>query len=232
MATNTHKLQSSVTSSTGSVSLSGYDAEAGNSEILIDQSFPASTINGALTLALTVADLQSIYLVCDKGCTLTTNGTGTADVQTVSITGTPTGGTFPLVFGGEVAAGIPYDATASQVQTALQALGSIGAGGVACAGGPLPGTAVTCTFAGTLAIGQQSVMLTGSGALTGGTSPAVAVAHTTPGKPSDTVTLEPGIPLVWGASMSGVAAPFSTNVTSAYVTCTSACRLRGKILTL
>lgn len=228
MAT-TDKLQYSVSSTAGSVSLSGYDAETGASEIVIDQSFSANSSNVGLTLALTAANLQSVFLLSDKGCTITTNGTSTADVQTISITGTPTGGTFPLVFGADVAAGVPYDATAAQVQTALQALGSIGSGNITCTGGPLPGTAITCTFSGTLAKGLQSLMLTGSGGLTGGTSPAVSVAHTTPGQPTNTITLRPGIPLVWGVSGYG-SNPFAANVTQAYVSCTPASRLQAKIL--
>lgn len=230
MAT-TDKIQLSVSSTAGSVSLSGYDAESGASEIVIDQSFGANSTNVGLTLALTAANIQSVFLLSDKGCTITTNGTGSADVQTVSITGTPTGGTFPLYFGGEIAAGIPYNATASQVQTALQALSSIGSGNVTCTGGPLPGTAVTCTFSGSKATGLQSLMATGSGGLTGGTSPAVSVAHTTPGTPTNTIVLQPGIPLVWGTSMGYGSNPFTANVSQAYVSCTAAARLQAKILT-
>lgn len=227
----TDKLQFSVSSTAGSVSLSGYDAETGASEIVIDQSYGASSVNAALTLALTAANLQSVFLLSDKGCTITTNGTGTADVQTITITGTPTGGTFPLYFGGQIAAGLPYDATASQVQTALQALTSIGSGNITCTGGPLPTTAITCTFAGTLATGQQPLMVTGSGGLTGGTSPAVSVTHTTPGLPTNTIVLQPGIPRVWGTSMGAGACPFTSNVSQAYVSCTPAARLQAKILT-
>lgn len=104
----------------------------------------------------------------------------TADVQTVTITGTPTGGTFTLTFNGYSTAPIPYNATAAQVQTALQALPSVGTDNVRVTGGPGPGTPFVVTFANTLGAGPQSVM-TSTDAFTGGSSPASAIAHTTTG---------------------------------------------------
>ncbi len=181
-------------------------------------------------MALTAANLQDVFLVSDKGMTITTNGTGTADVQTITITGTPTGGSFPVGFGDQVTE-LAYNASASAVQTALQALSSIGASNITCTGGPLPGTAVVCTFAGSLATGLKSLMTTYSGSLTGGSSPAVAITHTTPGLPQDTITLVAGVPLVWGKSAGYGTNPFAGNVTGAYVSCTPASRLQGRILT-
>ena len=227
-----HKLQYSLSSDSASLSLSGYDNESGNSEIVIGpENFAASSVNSPLTLALTAANLQDVFLVSDKGCTITTNGTGTPDSQTVSISGTPTGGTFALGYGGQITAPIAYNAAASAVQSALQALSAIGSGNLTCSGGPLPGTPVACTFAGTLATGLKSLMAQNSGGLTGGSSPAVSVAHTTPGLPQDTIVLSPGIPLVWGRSTGNGANPFAGNVTSAFVSCTPSCRLQGRILT-
>jgi len=105
---------------------------------------------------------------------------GTNDVQTVTITGGPTGGTFTLTFNGQTTAPINYNAAASAVQTALQALSSIGFGNVLCTGGALPGTGVICTFVNDLGNGPQNAM-THTDSLTGGAGPAVAVTHTTPG---------------------------------------------------
>lgn len=223
--------------SSSSGSLSGSYSQVGSAEHLIDTLLAAGSTNVSVAASFSApgtssGDLVAIELLASTNMTVTTNlsGSGTADVQTVSITGTPTGGTFPLAFGGQVAAGIPYNATAAQVQTALQALSSIGSGNVTCTGGPLPGTAVTCTFAGSKATGLQSLMTTGSGALTGGTSPAVSVAHTTPGTPQDTISLTAGIPFQWDSS-SGLACPFAGAVTGFYATSTSAGRLQGRILT-
>lgn len=101
------------------------------------------------------------------------------EVQTLTITGTPTGGTFTMTYAGQTTASIAYNATAATVQTALEALSNIGAGNVACAGGPLPGSAVTVTFTGELA-SKDVVLMTTTDSLTGGTAPASSVATTTP----------------------------------------------------
>lgn len=103
------------------------------------------------------------------------------EVQQVAITGSPTGGTFPLTHDAQTTAAIAYNAAASAVQSALEALSNIGVGDVACAGGPLPGTPVTVTFQGALGGTDVTLMTTSSAGLTGGTSPAVAVTTTTPG---------------------------------------------------
>lgn len=102
---------------------------------------------------------------------------GVNDVQTVSLTGAPTGGTFTLTYAGQTTAGIAFNANAAAVLSALVALSNIDPGDVTVTGtGPW-----VVTFGGTKAYASQTVM-TGSGAsLTGGTSPAVSVAHTTTG---------------------------------------------------
>mgnify|MGYP000054630221 CR=1 FL=1 len=103
------------------------------------------------------------------------------EVKTITITGTPTGGTFTVTFDGETTAGIAYNANAAAVQTALEGLSNITAGDVTVTGGPGPGTAFTVTFGGRYA-GIDVPAFTGSGAsLTGGTSPGVTMATTTAG---------------------------------------------------
>jgi hypothetical protein len=107
--------------------------------------------------------------------------TATNEVQTLSISGSPTGGTFTLTFGGQTTAAIAYNAAASAVQSALQALSSIGSGNVACSGGSLPGTAVTITFQGTMANTHEALITANSSGLTGGTSPTAVLTETTTG---------------------------------------------------
>lgn len=104
------------------------------------------------------------------------------EVQTVAITGTPTGGTFTLSFAGQTTGTIAYNAAASAVASALAALTVVGgSANVAATGGPLPGSSVTVTFQGALA-GQDVPQMTGSATgLTGGTTPAVTVTTGTPG---------------------------------------------------
>lgn len=106
---------------------------------------------------------------------------GTNEVQTLTITGTPTGGTFRLTFNGVETANIAYNAAAAAVQSALEAISSIGVGNVLCAGGALPGTPVTITFQGNLAAEPVPLITVTSKALTGGSSPDGSVAETTPG---------------------------------------------------
>lgn len=106
--------------------------------------------------------------------------TSQAEVQTLSITGTPTGGTFTLTFRGYTTAAIAYNAVATAVVSTFEALGTVGTGGVTATGGPLPGTPVAITFAGQLA-GQSVPLITATGSFTGGTTPTVSVARTTAG---------------------------------------------------
>lgn len=95
--------------------------------------------------------------------------------QTLTITGTPTGGTFTISFGGQTTAAIAYNAAASAVQTALVALTSIGAGNVIVTGGTLPGTAVVLDFSAGALAGTFPALVTTTSSLTGGTTPAIAV---------------------------------------------------------
>lgn len=104
-----------------------------------------------------------------------------AEVQNVTITGSPTGGTFTLTFDGQTTAGIVYNATPAQVKTALEALSNINPGDVITAGTNLPTGPVSVTFAGQYA-GVNVPQMTGNAAsLTGGTTPAVVVTTVTQG---------------------------------------------------
>ena len=102
-------------------------------------------------------------------------------LQTLSVSGGPTGGSFTLSFGGQTSTAIGFNTTASQVQTALQATPTIGGGDVTYAGGPLPGTAVQIFFAGRLAFHAQPLITIGTNGLTGGATPAPSVVQTTAG---------------------------------------------------
>jgi hypothetical protein len=105
------------------------------------------------------------------GTAIVADGPNSNEVQNVTITGSPTGGTFTLTYAGQTTSGIAYNASASTVQSALEALSNIAPGDVVVTGtGPY-----TVTFTGTLA-GSNVAQMTASGAsLTGGTSPAVNV---------------------------------------------------------
>src|SRR5438105_802680 len=55
---------------------------------------------------------------------------GVSEIQTLTVTGAPTGGTYMLVYDGQTTAPIVWNATAAQVQAALEALRNIGTGNV------------------------------------------------------------------------------------------------------
>jgi len=115
------------------------------------------------------------------GTTADSNVAGQSEVQTITITGTPTGGTFTLTFRGQTTAGIAFNADNATVETALEGLSTVGSGNATVTGGPGPGTPWVVTFSGALA--DQAIRpITANGAgLTGGTNPTIAVAETTPG---------------------------------------------------
>lgn len=106
---------------------------------------------------------------------------GTNEVQRVTITGTPTGGTFTLTYSGQTTAGIAYNAVAADVQSALIALSNLAPGDVVVTGGPGPGSFFTVTFGGTLATTDVAAMTASAASLTGGTSPAVTITTPTAG---------------------------------------------------
>lgn len=106
---------------------------------------------------------------------------GVDEIQRVTITGSPGGGSFKLIYKGRKTGIIAYNASAATVETALEAHPYIGTGNVSCGGGALPDSFVTVTFIGALS-GLNIALMTADGALlTGGTSPTVAVTTTTAG---------------------------------------------------
>lgn len=104
-------------------------------------------------------------------------GAPTNEVQTLTVTGTPTGGTYKLGFDGETTAALAFNANAAAIQAALLALPGVGATDLAVTGsGPF-----TVTYGGARA-GQDVPKITlEENALTGGSTPSVTVATTTPG---------------------------------------------------
>lgn len=109
---------------------------------------------------------------------------GVNEVQAITITGTPTGGTFTLAYDGAVTTALAFNAAAAAVQAALEALPNIGTGNVLVAGGPAPGTPFVVTFQNQLARKNVSQM-SATHAFTGGTTPAIAVTTTTAGNSTD-----------------------------------------------
>jgi hypothetical protein len=104
--------------------------------------------------------------------------------QTVTLIGAITGGTWGLNFNGVwVSPYLAPGATAAQVQTALQAISTIGAGNVTVTGPN--GGPYTVTFVGALADAPQTQMLADPSKLTVSSgTPAVSVVMLNPGSTS------------------------------------------------
>jgi subtilisin family serine protease len=107
--------------------------------------------------------------------------------QVITITGSPTGGTFTLsvTLPGAgaapplVTAAIPFNASSSDVRSALVALAAvpnITAFDLALAGGPLPGTPIIVGFIGKFA-GKTFPLMSVSSVFTGGTTPSIAITR-------------------------------------------------------
>jgi hypothetical protein len=117
------------------------------------------------------------------------NAVGADEVQT--ITTSATGGTFTIDFEGETTAALPYNASAAQVQAALNGLSTIGG-----EGGEVTVTfgagVYTVTFGGSLARTDVPPLLIDGSSLTGGNA---AVATITDGSGPATITdiVPPGL---------------------------------------
>jgi hypothetical protein len=144
--------------------------------------FGASQVYGGLAMRwLRDYDFRNVQ---DRSLVDTYIGTnivadGANEAQTVTVTGSPTGGTFTLTYSGQTTAAIAYNATALVVQQRLAALSNIEDGQVSVtgsAGGPY-----TVTFAGAADVAQ----MTATPSLTGGSTPSVTVATATSGGASN-----------------------------------------------
>lgn len=100
---------------------------------------------------------------------------GTAEVQTVTILGSPTGGTFTLRCPWGITTAIPWNATGATVQAALAAIDNLAGTTVS---DPVNGT-YTVTLP--VNVGPSTGQLVAESSLTGGTQPQVLTAVLTPG---------------------------------------------------
>ncbi len=115
----------------------------------------------------------------------------TNEVQTLTVGGA-TSGDFTLTYDSQTTSAINYDAAASAVQSALEALSNIAVGDVVCAGGPLDSADVTIEFRGNLA--QTDVdLITATDSTSGGTGADVTL--TTAGVAPTDIPIIPMIPL-------------------------------------
>lgn len=101
--------------------------------------------------------------------------TTTDEVQQLTITGSPTGGTFTITYSGQTTSALAYNATAAQIEAALQALSNIGDDDVRVYGSALPAGTITIHFLNALG-GTNVAAVTTTDSLTGGSTPATAIS--------------------------------------------------------
>lgn len=110
---------------------------------------------------------------------------GTNARQNVTITGSPTGGTYTLTWNGQTTTAIAYNASSATVQAALEALSRIGTGNVDCTGAA---GNIDIRFKDALGVSPQP-LITATSALTGGSSPAIMVTEIAAGVRGDPIMM-------------------------------------------
>lgn len=118
-------------------------------------------------------------------------GTNANAVQTLTETGSPTGGTFTVSYGGQTTSGIKYNATIAEIATALIGLSTIASSEnvevTSEESKPINEKAAKITFKGELGNEAQPLVVVNSTGLTGGTTPKVTPTTTTPGTTAESI---------------------------------------------
>ena len=130
-----------------------YTGDLGNRDILEGSAFALQFAANASTFAESTP-----ATVTQEG-----SSSGVDEIQTVRINGSPTGGTFTLTFQGQTTAGIAYNATAADLEAALELLSNIDDVTVT-----LAGSTYTVTFGGTNAATDVAQLTGDASSLSGG----------------------------------------------------------------
>lgn len=178
---------------------------------------PGNTYNQLLSIAVAnYAKIKTLLLAANAALTISFNGTNA--VQSITLGGSPTSGTFTITYSAITSAGIAYNATAATVQAALQAMSSIGANNctvTGSAGGPW-----TVTFVGQLGV-EPITTITGSASGLSGGTPTITLASVTTGvvpTASMPAALNAGQATFW-ASVDGIFTnPITANFTQINLT--------------
>lgn len=159
----------------GTFKLTGPDVASGTVRTATITYSAVNTTTGVITVTDIVEDVSPAASIAEttKGVTAVTLVSETVEVQTITVTGTPTGGTMQIGYGSQWTTELAFNANSGTVQTALRLL--TGLGSVTCGGGALP-AATTVTMTGVVAPAMLDLDLSN---LTGGT-PAGTVVATTP----------------------------------------------------
>ncbi len=105
---------------------------------------------GIYDSALSIGEVGSLYN-SGAGDDYPFPSAGDNEVQTLTLAGSPSTGSVVVSYQG-VGVSIPYDATASEAETLLDSVSTIGAGNVNVTGGAWPGTALIVEFINDLAV--------------------------------------------------------------------------------
>lgn len=112
-------------------------------------------------------------------------------VQSVTLVGPPTGGTFALAVGGNATPQQPFNVSTAALQAALQALASVGTGNATVTG--TPGQSYTVTFGGALAGTDVRLMEADPSQLQGAGNQDVVVQSTFQGSPAESTQNVAGV---------------------------------------
>lgn len=174
-----------INASTGKWALFDNSVDDVNVYFAVDSVLSGRVLEGHLECTADVGTALSalsfavpVYASATAGKFATTGG-AVNEVQTATLSGTPTGGTFTITFDGEETTALAFDITAAAFTTAMEVLDTIGTDNIVVTGsteGPY-----TMTFIGRLA-GIDVPLAVGDGtSLTGGSTPAMTVTVATSG---------------------------------------------------
>lgn len=104
---------------------------------------------------------------------------GTDEVQTITFSDTPTGGSFKINYDGQITAAILFSEGAAEVQTALRDLSNTSATGITVSGDFATGFIIT--FGGDDGKQDQVLLVEDSNTLTNGGAVTTTITETTPG---------------------------------------------------
>jgi uncharacterized phage protein gp47/JayE len=135
----------------------------------------ASTIIPQGTLFSVEGDSEKVFST-DEDVTLVA---GTDEIQSITFSATPTGGSFKLNYDGEITAAILFSEGATEVQAALRALTNTSATGITVTGSFAAGFVVT--FGGDDGKQIQTLLIENSNTLTNGGAVTITITKTTPG---------------------------------------------------
>lgn len=118
-------------------------------------------------------------------------GTNANAVQTLTETGSPTGGTFTITYGGQTTAAISFEATGTKIVEELVKLSTIASSeniAIKSTGSTkISAGAAEVEFKGELGNQAQPIFVVNSAGLTGGTTPKVTPTTTTPGTTAEKI---------------------------------------------